>query len=594
MSDRILEHGMHMWMGFYDNAFETIRGCYDEWRRGEEHPFQSWRDAFTTQRQITLAQRAPDVFGGAWANWTLRFPRLPGSPGEASRLPGYHLVRRVLTWLSAEVGTSTTTRFFPPEGEFAQRIAEAVGDRSPLSFSLCYSLLALQRSFRRYVEPLLRKFRSHGYFSCALADIALAATIGYLRDVSPHGEAGFDRINHLEFKDWLLSHGASPDYVWSAPVRSLYDLGFAYENGDSSSDHQAKAAAGVALKVLLLTVAGYKDAPLWKLNGGMGDVIFAPLYEVLRARGVSFKFFHRVADLRLSAATDGIQHIDFTRQAELGRQAYSPLIKVKGVDCWPSKPFWSQIVGSQYSTARATKLEWSQRRRATSRTSISVKEDFDLVVLAIPPAAWPSFARQLIAQSESMAATYRHLSWVPTRSAQVWLRSNSYALGWTGGATVATGYDKPYRSWGEMSHLIEWENWASNRPESCHYFCGTMTAREGSSYRRSIRTKNARLRREFLAWADASFQHTMPRAVGVDGRFDRHLIASEYYRANTDPSDMYVQSFPGSVSYRLRAEESGIPNLYLAGDWTTTRLNCGCVEAAFESGRRAAEAICRR
>ena len=35
----------------------------------------------------------------------------------------------------------------------------------------------------------------------------------------------------------------------------------------------------------------------------MGDVVFAPLYEALRRRGVSFRFFHRLEDLHL--APDG-------------------------------------------------------------------------------------------------------------------------------------------------------------------------------------------------------------------------------------------------------------------------------------------------
>src|SRR5689334_2327403 len=28
--DRIEEHGLHVWAGFYDNAFEQLRECYDQ------------------------------------------------------------------------------------------------------------------------------------------------------------------------------------------------------------------------------------------------------------------------------------------------------------------------------------------------------------------------------------------------------------------------------------------------------------------------------------------------------------------------------------------------------------------------------------
>ena len=33
------------------------------------------------------------------------------------------------------------------------------------------------------------------------------------------------------------------------------------------------------------------------MNAGMGDTIFAPIYEVLKRRGVTFNFFHRVTSL---------------------------------------------------------------------------------------------------------------------------------------------------------------------------------------------------------------------------------------------------------------------------------------------------------
>ena len=38
----------------------------------------------------------------------------------------------------------------------------------------------------------------------------------------------------------------------------------------------------------------YRGAIFWKMAAGMGDVVFAPLYQALRRRGVGFEFFHRV------------------------------------------------------------------------------------------------------------------------------------------------------------------------------------------------------------------------------------------------------------------------------------------------------------
>jgi len=60
---------------------------------------------------------------------------------------------------------------------------------------------------------------------------------------------------------------------------------------------------------------------------------------------------------------------------------------------------------------------------------------------------------------------------------------------------------------------------------------------------------------------------------------------------STDPSDRYVQSPPGSTIHRLRADEAGYQNLFLAGDWTNCGLNAGCIEAAVLSGLQAANAV---
>jgi uncharacterized protein with NAD-binding domain and iron-sulfur cluster len=65
-------------------------------------------------------------------------------------------------------------------------------------------------------------------------------------------------------------------------------------------------------------------------------------------------------------------------------------------------------------------------------------------------------------------------------------------------------------------------------------------------------------------------------------------------RANTDPSDRYVQSLPGSAAHRLRADDSGLANLALAGDWVDTGLNAGCIEAATLGGLQAANAVLGR
>jgi hypothetical protein len=67
-------------------------------------------------------------------------------------------------------------------------------------------------------------------------------------------------------------------------------------------------------------------------------------------------------------------------------------------------------------------------------------------------------------------------------------------------------------------------------------------------------------------------------------------LDAQYLRANADPSERYVLSVAGSTKYRLAADQSGFDNLLLAGDWTRTSYNAGCIEAAVISGIHAARA----
>lgn len=80
-----------------------------------------------------------------------------------------------------------------------------------------------------------------------------------------------------------------------------------------------------------------------------------------------------------------------------------------------------------------------------------------------------------------------------------------------------------------------------------------------------------------------------PTSVSTSDRF-----ATQYWRANIDPSDLYVQSLPGTGRYRLHPGDSGFANLVVAGDWTDCGLNAGCVEAAVRSGQLAADAVRER
>lgn len=66
---------------------------------------------------------------------------------------------------------------------------------------------------------------------------------------------------------------------------------------------------------------------------------------------------------------------------------------------------------------------------------------------------------------------------------------------------------------------------------------------------------------------------------------------AQYWRVNINPSERYVLSVPGSSKHRLKTDESGFDNLYLAGDWINNGYNSGCVEATVMSAMQATRAI---
>jgi uncharacterized protein with NAD-binding domain and iron-sulfur cluster len=82
--------------------------------------------------------------------------------------------------------------------------------------------------------------------------------------------------------------------------------------------------------------------------------------------------------------------------------------------------------------------------------------------------------------------------------------------------------------------------------------------------------------------------------VSLIGGEGEARFREQFFRVNIDPSERYVLSLPGSTKYRMAPGDSRFVNLYLAGDWTLSELNVGCIEATVISGRLASRAISGR
>ena len=601
---RIEEHGLHMLMGCYHNAFRTIRACYGEWELPAGHPYigtggkGDWTKAFTPHRDVVLQTPA----GNGWASWPLTAPaedELPGAPDHgaccavAATQPTTlrMLMDALARWITANVASAVPQQYLDDVSIAAtmHEIRAAIQAPPPDS-----TVAMISRQLERLVSGVsaaavsmmnpaavaLAQAANAGGLGCTLTLGALAIGImyGLWRDVFLQGESGIRAMNALDFRAWLRSCHLPQSICDSPPVCAVYDLAFGYRNGDSSHIANGSMAAGATLRFVLEAVLDYRGAPLWRMQAGMGDVVFTPMYQVLRERGVRIHFFHKVDAIGLAGG--GVDTITVRRQADLSVADYDPFVEVKGLLCWPDEPRWEQL---DVPAAQRSGLDYESSRDASGTALPPLKRgrDFDAAVVAFPPAVIGQVAALsgVDQRWDSMLASSRS---VATVSFQLWMKRDLQQLGWPLGPTVVTAFDSPLDSWADMTHLIAAEDWgAASPPRSLHYFCGSIQdAVTGYTSPHAVAD----------AWMSRAMGVLWPNLQPIPP--DAASKQADFTRFNVLGSERYVQTPEGSVAFRLSSSAPMFGHLFLAGDWTLTRFSGGCVESAFESGMLAAEAIC--
>lgn len=416
-----------------------------------------------------------------------------------------------------------------------------------------------------------------------LVDLVVTCCLGIVRDRLLVDPRGFGAIDDDDFRAWLGRHGARPGTLDSALVRGMYDLVFAYVDGDRS---RPQFCAGLGLFLAGKFFFDYRGSLFWRMQAGMGDVVFAPLYQALRERGVRFAFGHRLDRLRLDHDHGRIQSLIITRTRGYvgGRTDYEPLIMVDGLPCFRSEPDDDQL------DQRSQEIE------------LTVGTDVDTVVLAASVGSLAGPCAELIEDSPAWRSMIDTIATVGTQSLQLWLRPSESELGWDFPASTVSGYVPPFDTYASMTHLLRQEQWpAEDRPATLGYFCGSLRIEDPDADPLAIVTENA------TRFLDDHAGHFWPNAARPDGfawdllvdGHDSHRtgptrLADQYVRANVEGSQRYVQSLPGSQRHRLRVDQSGYQHLVLAGDWTNCGLNAGCIEAATMSGLEAANTILGR
>jgi uncharacterized protein with NAD-binding domain and iron-sulfur cluster len=693
---RIEEHGLHAWFGFYENAFNVIRRCYDELDRPRDAPLASWEDAFKPLGVSALI----DTVDGEYYAWPIKAPPNDAVPGNGHvLLPLRDYVTMALKLMHRLYRLSPHAKSTPMDQPAPQRPrlmpselgflvdrltqglgAEALSDGVRLLFA-AYTLferaghrsdeaiewfsqqpLPLARWLGGSVDRVLHMLSAdiHALMHEAIlkmlhafmqwlwddigdevgADVELYRTWIAMNFIYANVRGmieqdiitrGFDPLNEYDYREWLTLH-AFPDgglMTTSELVSAIYDSSFAYIGGKASFE------AGTALQGLIRTALTYRGAFGFKMQAATGDTLFAPLYEVLKRRGVKFEFFHRVKKLRLNDDEyRSVRAIDLARQAWIKSHArpdapeYKPLIDVKGLPCWPSEPRYEQLEDGD--ALKGVDLETIYSGQEVEPRTLQLGKEFDEVILGIPIDVLPHICDELIEHSPRWHDMIANVKTVGTQALQLWLRPTASELGWpdAGEPIMSFTYNRAMmpnalNAWGDMSHLIPREDWPSRHyPLSIAYFCSAMddteqfkqqpcpTPEQARAIERDADEQVFRSAEQLLdnhidmlwpdcwdkdcpdpkqpsfRWKDLIDARAHPPAGG-------ERLRSQYWRANLLPSERYVLSVPGSSKYRLPANNPReFPNLYLAGDWTDNGLNCGCMEAAVMSGRLAALALC--
>ena len=628
---RIEEHGLHIWSGFYDNAIRLMKQCY-----AEAQPlggvFPSFDAAFKPFNNVVLAEQVD----GQWLPWHLQPPGNDEVPGEGGMfLTPWDYACMTLGWLKTlfeDAARQQPALRHRPHAELPAWLRELLPGRTAAPAAathlhhLAHLAHGLPRDIHRHHQDGRRALLFllegavadlHGvYQQCAaggdvarrlfnMLDLGLAVVRGMIVDRVV--TEGFDVIDQYEISDWLKRHGAHAQSLDSACARGIYDYAFGFSRGHADYQHRA-IAAGTSLRGMCRLMFTYKGAYFFKMQGGMGDTVFTPFYKVLRQRGVKFRFFHKVTALEADADGTGIKRIRMQRQADTLKKEYQPLVRVMGLDCWPTEPDFAQLKQGRKLREKGIDLEsaWADWP-GVEDLQLECGKDFDQVILGISAGALAGICGDLVAKDPCWEAMLKHVKTTRTLACQLWLKPETKDLGWPLGQSILTCYEENFDTWADMSQLLPVEQWpVGHEPGSVAYFCGPMADDEQQpphSDHDYPQTQYLAVRDQAKQWLQANIGWLWPKMVTAGGKPRWELLAAsgaarglarfeqQYFRANIDPSERYVLSVPGSTQYRLRSDQSGFDNLFLAGDWTYNGINAGCVEAAAMSGMRAAAGL---
>ena len=620
------EHGLHVWFGWYDNTFRLAEEVWKAWPRPNDCP---WDTIWDGLRPIWISDHGLSGPRGLEVR-RAHHPRNSDPPGRGTkRTPSGHvtsgldLARALLsTWQGIVLDRASGN---PAPGRLGRLLWPSPLDTTPLralarrlepwferlAATTARTASVHRRAIGRHVERSIASVHHRVVRSCLsragddLGARALVHTLdlllAVLRGVSSprHGileDGDLDRVSAWELGAWLALHGAAAETIaHSALLEALYDMPFAFQGGDRD---RRVLEASTALRFTYRLLTGYKHAPAYLLDAGAGETIVAPLHELLRARGVRFRPFHRLVRMELNPTRTRVERLVFVRAARV-RGDYDPLVTRRGLRGFRAEPDWSQLHDGDQLRARGVDF-YSRFGDRGERVEITLERgrDFDDVVLALPlgcikpDADGHTPVRAWLDAHAPARACIERLHLVPTLAAQLWLRDSPERVGLHGRAVVT--WARPFSVVCDMTPVIAHEAWPTPRPGSCAYLCGAWPSQSVGAPSSNVAARRAdddEARRLLVEQMERHGRTLFTQHASLHEPPGATAWEAQYVRANVEPWDLADLALPGADPVRLEATGSGLSNLALAGSWVRTPVNSTSVEAAVCSGIAAARAL---
>lgn len=686
-SKRLYEHGIHGFLGCYYNALTVMKDVFAELQRPADHPLPDFESAFHAMSGViryemadgkmkkwpiyappdwhgvkpkkdraepTLSQmveKAPELARiDVWVDGMIRLAMASMLQAYAKTFRNLETYAYILqTQELPESAGGHPMRSDPARGVFDLRINE--GEEAFNAALLLYLgrvRAAAARRGLKAVAALFREARDHlaviveagggGGESARdrlrrlllLLDFFATIIRGVAADrIMRRGFAAIDRFDHV---DWLRKHGAAEATIKSPLTSSTPNITYQYPDGDSLLP--PVMAAGAWLHWTMMTFT-YMGRFIELFEAGSGETLVAPLYDVLKKRGVKFAFFHRVKELRVADDAMAVDDIDIDIQATVtsGALAYRPYVSVKKkgwkrpLECWPDRPLFDQLTEGEALRASGADLEsfWCDWAPVGCKT-LKRGEDFDEVILGISIGALPFITEDLAKRHRPWRKMLAERRTVVTQAMQIWMNETPWALGWAGYTNsyddymLSANFMTQPNGQGDFSKYIDYEDWPEDhRPRALMLLCGTLPfhheidGTEGAEFPLKLK---AQVRAQSIQFLQTTGGFMLPGATvaarqgyGDPFAFDFDLLHpaepesastrkrgaarfdDQYWRVNLSPSEHYVSTPPGSTRHRLSAHDTGFANLSIAGDWTENGLNVGSMEGSVRSGLLAAEAV---